>query len=78
MELSTPESGRDSNDGTLAFKSGLTSPNMRGTGSRIRPMDMESSTMLMEMCMKVNGRMIRLMVRANTHMLMELSTMETG
>lgn len=60
------------------FKSGLTVPAMKATGAMTRPMERESSSMLMVMCTMASGKMIRLKDRELTLTLMEPITKDNG
>lgn len=70
MELDTQESGLEMSETGTEFKCGLISRDMKGIGKTIKRMARELSIMLMGMFTQVNGRMIKLMVGANTHMIM--------
>jgi hypothetical protein len=49
-------------------KYGWMDQDMKDTGKETKLMEEEDSFMLMEMCMRVTGKMIRLTARVFTHM----------
>lgn len=60
------------------FKYGLMVQDMRAIGSKIKPMEEEDSSMLMEMCMRVTGKMINHRDMACIYTQMGLNTKENG
>ena len=62
MELYIKVSGKVNKSTVMEFKPGPMVPDMRVTGSKIKPMVEESFGMLTEMSSKVNGSMIKQMV----------------
>lgn len=60
------------------LRNGQMGHNISGTGSMTRLMGMESCSMQIRMSMKVNGWMIKRMVKVYTLMLMVQGIMESG
>lgn len=62
------ESGREHSEMDGEYRNGRMGQSMRGIGFRIELMARVLSTIWMEMCMRVNGRMIRQMDMESTNM----------
>lgn len=71
-------SGCKENDKDLVSKYGLMAPNMLDNGNIIKPMDKGLYIMLMEIFIKVNGLMIRLVDREHIHIKMVPNMLVSG
>lgn len=69
----------DRTDTVMEFNIGLMELNIMGIGKKIKPVEKESSSTRMEMYMKVNGKMIRLLASEFTFIQsLKLNTKDIG